>query len=561
MSDYPDHFQSGPLPEVFSVPDYDSFIFQLFLIKKHLDSEKVSNCKIQTLGWVSTSEEFILGVPTHGVMYVLWDFESKGKINKFPIEWIKTLVSKDKHPEVLKLASLWNSPDVVIRNYITQSKSTSFVSRNPVLLKEYFRFNHINAILTYSNEYEYLNIVERWTMTLGGDVQSEDKDVIFSERKLELTYDGTKKLLEEIGSKKIRESVGVKLIESTREWLRQDNPITSVTITLTGRVLRLVPEVGKPYIYVFPEDLLNALLERGTLEQLACVCLRYACILQQAQQWANPTEFYDILVNKYSASIEGFASPLNSRIILQSKDAVFCSLFPDVDAPFGSVGSFFDQSYVGKTATICPPYTIFIFDGIYDKTLEQIEEAKKTGQSLRLVYGLPDWHDVKLIDFLETSEYVVYKKFVPNFEYSFFDSKNGAIIPATFANRYYILDIGNPENNYSEVFGKYFKDMKQFTHELRRKKRAITSKPDQFNYATIYQQIGKFEAVTIANALVYFGCVRPLMKSTDPGIVNWSTLFTYLLSEALLNLDPNNTRKYMKIKIAAYIVQEAKKYV
>lgn len=560
MSDYPDHFQSGPLPEVFAVPDYDSFIFQLFLIKKHLDSEKVSDCKIQTLGWVDTSEEFILGVPTHGVMYVFWDFNSKGKTNKFPIGWIKSLVPKDKHPEVSKLAPLWNSPDTVIRNYITNSRSTNFVSWSPVLLKEYFRFNHIDAICEYSNEHEYLNIIERWAITLGGDVQPGDEDVMFSKRKLEQTYEGTKKLLEEIDSKNIQKSVGLKIIESTREWLSQDNPITSVTIILIGRVLKLIPTIGKPYIYVFPEDLLNALLERGTLEQLACVCLRYACILQQAQQWANPTEFYDILVGKYNASIEGFASPLNSRIILQSKDAVFCSLFPDVDAPFGSIGSFFDQSYVGKTATVCPPYTIFIFDGIYNKTLEQIEEAKKTGKSLRLIYGLPDWHDVQLIDFLETSEHVVYKKFVPNFEYSFFDSKNGAIIPATFANRYYILDIGNPDDDYSKVLNKYFKDMKSFTNDLRRKKRAITSKVNEFNYATIYPKIGKFEAITIASTLVYFGCVRPLMRTTDPGIANWATLFTYLLSEALLQLDPDNTRKYAKMKISSYIIREAEKY-
>ena len=46
-----------------------------------------------------------------------------------------------------------------------------------------------------------------------------------------------------------------------------------------------------------------------------------------------------VLYDKYGARYEGFASPLNSKL-MGKPNAHFCSLFKDTDEPFGSIGRF-----------------------------------------------------------------------------------------------------------------------------------------------------------------------------------------------------------------------------
>lgn len=78
--------------------------------------------------------------------------------------------------------------------------------------------------------------------------------------------------------------------------------------------------------------------------------LRYESIINLYEQWALPYNFYNHLVN-ISYNLEAMASPFNSQMLIvdyvnKTNKTRFCSLFPDVDAPFGSIGNFFTTDII-----------------------------------------------------------------------------------------------------------------------------------------------------------------------------------------------------------------------
>ena len=76
-------------------------------------------------------------------------------------------------------------------------------------------------------------------------------------------------------------------------------------------------------------------------ERVLCLLIRYNSLQGGGVhgggfQAAIPDRVFDSLLRHFDVCFECFASPLNSRY------PHFCSAFPDTDAPFGSVGSFFN---------------------------------------------------------------------------------------------------------------------------------------------------------------------------------------------------------------------------
>ena len=67
--------------------------------------------------------------------------------------------------------------------------------------------------------------------------------------------------------------------------------------------------------------------------------LRYAALLARTRHIGPPKRVYDAFYD-WGVRHEGFASPFNARL-LGRPDARFYSACGDVDAPFGSAGSFF----------------------------------------------------------------------------------------------------------------------------------------------------------------------------------------------------------------------------
>ena len=86
---------------------------------------------------------------------------------------------------------------------------------------------------------------------------------------------------------------------------------------------------------VFDEPVFDEALYRRFLY---CVLARYHALLGHGFQAALGGRAFEVLLRRLEVRFECFASPLNCRY------SSFCSVFPDVDWVFGSVGSFFDDA-------------------------------------------------------------------------------------------------------------------------------------------------------------------------------------------------------------------------
>ena len=80
------------------------------------------------------------------------------------------------------------------------------------------------------------------------------------------------------------------------------------------------------------------------------------------------------LADAHAVAHECFASPLNATL------ASFCSAFPDTDAPFGSIGSFFDSDFArGGSYQVGPPYNEAVLQRTSSHLLRSLEAADAAG--------------------------------------------------------------------------------------------------------------------------------------------------------------------------------------
>lgn len=569
IEEYPNHFSATRLPDMFEVEDFDSFLAQVYLIKAILDSANIAGYDIQKISKVSTSEKYTHQIPTNGFRYVFWGIDEcfdRSSLSEyyapFPINMIKSRMPKEDLWLLAKYQRLWEEPREGMLDVLAKIETTGvdFESTGSVLLHEYFRLNHVANLCDFNpTNGEYLNILERLLLTLANE--PIDGDAIFSAAKLKDNHPAVKKMFGELADKRLPRSLGTRILADSRTWLKTKNNVTNVRVQFINKIFKLTPNVGKVFVYAFPDNLLIKLLRRGSAEQLACVCLRYACILQQAQQWANSDVFYNILVNDLGASIEGFASPLNTRILLQSDTAQFCSLFPDVDAPFGSIGSFFEQDYTGKTISVCPPYTGQIFDQILATTKEQIESAIQNKTTIRMIFGIADWPDIPLVEFLERSEHTKYKKIVKRGDYAFFDTKTGSAIVTSFSNRYYVIDIGNDTTNYKKMFDDYFEKIRDFAKELTNDMRGIVSKNHgMFDLDTVYDKMTPFDSRFVANQLIYKHIIPDTIQKMRCNIHNYEVLFGRLLADAFMCVETRDSLRYSEAQVEKFIKTQLDKF-
>ena len=83
---------------------------------------------------------------------------------------------------------------------------------------------------------------------------------------------------------------------------------------------------------------------------LYCLLVRYQALNGHGYQAAVSEHVFNTLKEYLHVSIECFASPLNCNLPL------YCSLFPDTDAVFGSLGSFFDFQPKEGSFQANPPF-------------------------------------------------------------------------------------------------------------------------------------------------------------------------------------------------------------
>jgi hypothetical protein len=83
---------------------------------------------------------------------------------------------------------------------------------------------------------------------------------------------------------------------------------------------------------------------------LYCLLVRYQTLSGHGYQAAVSEHVFDIMKQYLHVSVECFASPLNCNLPL------YYSLFPDTDAVFGSLGSFFDMFPSEGSFQANPPF-------------------------------------------------------------------------------------------------------------------------------------------------------------------------------------------------------------
>jgi len=122
---------------------------------------------------------------------------------------------------------------------------------------------------------------------------------------------------------------------------------------------------------------------------------------------------------KTQVSMELFASPLNARFDR------FCSAAADVDAAFGSVGSFFSPSvdalFESGAFHANPPYDAACVSRLLCRLEELLGRAARSMRRLTFVVVIPYWPDKPCWQALAAATYTTAKVRVPQGEHGFFE--------------------------------------------------------------------------------------------------------------------------------------------
>lgn len=177
--------------------------------------------------------------------------------------------------------------------------------------------------------------------------------------------------------------------------------------------------------------------------------VRYACIISGSQHWEAPLHYFNVLY-ALGVRFEGFASPINSQFIRpEFPDARFCSLFPDVDAPFGSIGGFFQVDFLNYwkpdepvQVVVGPPYYDELILNIARRVIDHCDRAIATGRAIRFIITHSNsWDFSDGFKLLRESKYKrVDHVYTPGDHY--YQNDQGKRVVARFSTRLFMLDAG-----------------------------------------------------------------------------------------------------------------------
>ena len=144
-----------------------------------------------------------------------------------------------------------------------------------------------------------------------------------------------------------------------------------------------------------------------------CLLARYEALSGAGYQAALNEKGFDVLLDEMAVKQELFASPFNCRY------ANHCSAFPDVDASFGSLGSFFDFHPKQGSFEANPPFVPETMAAAVEHMEKLLHEA--TGP-LSFVVLVPAWTNLPFWESLVGSEWSVREPLViPAKEHGFCD--------------------------------------------------------------------------------------------------------------------------------------------
>lgn len=237
----------------------------------------------------------------------------------------------------------------------------------------YLRNKKILDLLPNVDQDKYKDIVERWYLSYTNKQYADADDEFvksFKSMKIDADpytiLDSIKDILEE---KIVRTSVELEIDEL--DHLVQYK-IGEVSFTIEQKREDVLRSAYKDHVPNASDDAADV--------HIATCMLRYLSFFSNFRQFSAPLEIYKkAYADGYD--IEGMASAFNSQLLLVG-GTEFCSLFPDVEADFGSVGSFFDYNFADRRCVVHPPR----IEKLVEKTIKFCARQLRTRQcAFRLI--------------------------------------------------------------------------------------------------------------------------------------------------------------------------------
>lgn len=121
------------------------------------------------------------------------------------------------------------------------------------------------------------------------------------------------------------------------------------------------------------------------LRDVFCMLVRYEALGSHGSQCAVPPAVFELMRERLGVRLECFASPLNAWA------ERFCSAFVDVDAPFGTLGSFFDFSPTHGSFEVNPPFVPEVLLAAVHRAEALLAAAERRAAALSFVFVVPQW--------------------------------------------------------------------------------------------------------------------------------------------------------------------------
>jgi hypothetical protein len=174
-------------------------------------------------------------------------------------------------------------------------------------------------------------------------------------------------------------------------------------------------------------------------------------------QLANEPKLYKLLKDKCDTNFELFASALNCYY------DNFCSLFPDIEKHFGSVGNFNEIKLLEGEYVSNPPFDNAIMENMCNKLITYIKTANKNNKYLSIFITIPYWKDTleygeyKSRKILEKSTFITFSLVLPKEKTKFYDHYlNRYITPGEM---WYVViqsEVAKKESKLVDTLTKYF---------------------------------------------------------------------------------------------------------
>jgi len=184
---------------------------------------------------------------------------------------------------------------------------------------------------------------------------------------------------------------------------------------------------------------LRRLIELGGCLAATNVALRYAAVISAGQQWGLPQHHVSYLYETCGVRNEAFASPLNARL-LGKPGARFCSIFPDVDGAFGSIGDFFSAEVGVGNWVINPPFVESLMTRMARRVVDNISPERP--QTFFII--LPAWTDSEAYSALHRCPHLAAEIRLTEGEY-YFEDPSGNRIFTKASSIYFALSTEGPE--------------------------------------------------------------------------------------------------------------------